>query len=165
MVRTCDADKCLWHIDEEAGHDYGYDGHCGSVFRQHPENHEADGGTYEADEACLVRLALEELVGSPSCQQCSDDTAGDFRCGHYDGGCLDAEASVLCEEGGTPVQNRESDDVNAEVGHCQDPDNRVVEDHFLNELLVSHVRECFIFLDCFFYRSVFVHCLRVGKTY
>ena len=109
-------------------------------------------------------LAAEELVCCPSGEKCSHD-AEHFSDAHHRRGGLDAQASVLGEEGRSPVQDGEPDDVDEEVGCREDPDDRVLEHHLLDESLVSEIGELLRLCDDFLDRSVVVNLLRIRQSY
>ena len=80
-----------------------------------------------------MRAALHKLVCEPSGQQHSGDAADQLGGRHDGAGCGNLHAFVLGQECRSPVKNRETDDINAEIGHGQNPDKRVGEDHPVDE--------------------------------
>ena len=168
LVGRGDAQEGLRHIDEEACQDDEDDAQCGGRSRSLPEEEEAYRGADEADEAGPVGLALEELVGRPACQQGADDAAHDLRSGHGGGSRLDGQALELREEGGSPVEDREPDDIDEEIGEREDPEDGVLEDHLADHLLIHAVLEGGVFLMRLSLPVLFlvlVQALRVGKSY
>ena len=109
-------------------------------------------------------LAAEELVGRPAGEKCSHD-AEHFSDAHHRRGGLDAQASVLGEECRAPVQDGEADDVDEEVGGRENPDDRVLEHHLLDESLVGEIGELLRLCDDFLDWSVVVNLLRIRQPY
>ena len=109
-------------------------------------------------------LAAEELVCGPAGEEGPHD-AENLGDAHHRRGGLDAQASVLGEECRAPVQDGEPDDVDEEVGCREDPDDRVLEHHLLDESLVGEIGELLRLCDDFLDWSVVVNLLRIRQSY
>ena len=73
--------------------------------------------------------AAEQPVGRPSGDHHTQISADEFECRHHDSGYGDRYPFGMGQEHHSPVEQREPDDVNEEIGDRKHPDDRISEDH------------------------------------
>ena len=136
LVRGGNADQRLRAVDAEpCGAERREQQPNRSVGRQLPEQENEQRGARHAEDAGAVRTALEPLVRRPAGEEHAED-AGNFEHRHEPSGVRHRDALRLAQQRRPPVEHREADDVDEEVGEAQNPDQRILEDVFHQERLV-----------------------------
>ena len=134
MLGSRHPEQGLGAVEEEPGQ--GQDGehhHRRGGRRQELQDDQADGDQAHLDGADPVGLAAEEAVGDPAGAEHAR-TAGDLEDADRPARQLRGQRDGhLPEEGRSPVQDRETDDIDEEVRHGERPDDRIEEDLLADE--------------------------------
>ena len=116
LLRGGNAEERLRPVDAETGHHQEKERQPQRrADGQLPEEEDEQRRTRHAEDAGAVRASAEELVGRPAGHQHPHD-AGDLEHRHQPAGVAHADPLGLAQQRGAPVEHRETDDVDEEVG-------------------------------------------------
>ena len=137
LVGRRDAQQCLRAVDEEGDQREGNGQYpCRGRVGDEPEDRRGDDGAEHTEHAGAVGAAAEDMVRGPACDDHAQIAAHELEDGSHDARHGDRYALRTGQEHHAPVEHREADDVDEEVGDGQHPDDRVAEYHAAQERLV-----------------------------